>query len=393
MKLTFTLTFIFLFAFLVSSQRRYDVKFKLDGFDRECIIVKPSTAPPAGGYPVVFMLHGTSGDGEKFYNISGWKELGEQENFITVFPSSLSWCFVEDGIEKNNTKWVCGDLLDKPCAGPPQNYVDDIRFLKRIVAIINDTVPMNPSKIFACGFSNGCCMINKLAMDAGNLFAAVAGSSAALNELDSVIPPVKRIPIWIMVGTLDDRFLVPPFTELPFGRDSILGYLKAIMLRTLACQGLSQNFTYSETTLSHTYTFNESENGGTSNAPFVFTLNKDQTHEFPNGINYPVNAPKLFWDFFNQSTTVAVQNERNTNDDVVLYPNPSRDLITIGFQKDKAIQPCRIRIVNSFGQIIKQFANVRTSELTIQKNGIGSGLFTLLLESGSQTVSKKIIFF
>jgi hypothetical protein len=26
--------------------------------------------------PVVFMLHGTSGGGEKFYNISGWKEVG-----------------------------------------------------------------------------------------------------------------------------------------------------------------------------------------------------------------------------------------------------------------------------------------------------------------------------
>ena len=27
--------------------------------------------------PVAFMFHGTGGDGEKFYNISGWKEKAD----------------------------------------------------------------------------------------------------------------------------------------------------------------------------------------------------------------------------------------------------------------------------------------------------------------------------
>lgn len=120
---------ILLIAILQSnSQRRFDVQFMVDGRMRESIIVLPSTAPPSGGYPVVFMLHGTSGDGLKFYNISGWKELGEEENFITVFPSALSWCFVEDGIEKHLTRWVNGTVLDHPCSGPPQEYVDDVNF-------------------------------------------------------------------------------------------------------------------------------------------------------------------------------------------------------------------------------------------------------------------------
>ncbi|MFZ1255451.1 MAG: hypothetical protein WAR77_03820, partial [Saprospiraceae bacterium] len=91
MKGFFTIGLLLIFLIDLQSQQRYDIQFMLDGHVRECIIVKPSTAPPVGGYPVVFMLHGTSGDGEKFYNISGWKELGQAENFITVFPSSLSW--------------------------------------------------------------------------------------------------------------------------------------------------------------------------------------------------------------------------------------------------------------------------------------------------------------
>lgn len=62
------------------------------------------------------MLHGTSGDGLKFYNISGWKELVEEENFITVFPSALSWCLCMMEIEKHLTRWVNGTVLDHPCS-------------------------------------------------------------------------------------------------------------------------------------------------------------------------------------------------------------------------------------------------------------------------------------
>ena len=252
MQRIFTIGFLLMTLIQLNSQRRFDVQFAVDGRMRESIIVLPSTPPPSGGYPVVFMLHGTSGDGEKFYNISGWKELGEEENFITVFPSSLSWCFIEDGIEKNNTRWVNGNVTDYPCAGPPQDYVDDVKFLKVLAKRISDTFPVNTAKIFCSGFSNGSSMIHKLAVDAGDVFAAAAGSSAPLAAGDSS-RPVNRIPVWFIVGSLDDRFIVPPFTELPFGGDSILGYLKNSLNRALVCQGLDSSFQKHETDSVHTY--------------------------------------------------------------------------------------------------------------------------------------------
>lgn len=109
----------------------------------------------------------------------------------------------------------------------PQDYVDDVKFLKVLAKRISDTFSVNESMIFCSGFSNGCSMIHKLAIDAGDVFAAVAGTSANLTVGDSA-RPIHRIPVWLMVGSLDDRFIVPPFTELPFGGDSILGYLKVL---------------------------------------------------------------------------------------------------------------------------------------------------------------------
>ena len=83
-KQSFSIILIILLPLSIFAQR-FDVKFNFDGVEREFIVVKPTGAVPAGGYPVVFMFHGSSGDGEQFYNTSKWKERGEIEKFITVF--------------------------------------------------------------------------------------------------------------------------------------------------------------------------------------------------------------------------------------------------------------------------------------------------------------------
>ena len=43
----------------------------VDGDTREYYVHVPAKYNSNAATPVVFMLHGTSGDGEKFYNISG----------------------------------------------------------------------------------------------------------------------------------------------------------------------------------------------------------------------------------------------------------------------------------------------------------------------------------
>lgn len=373
-----------------SAQIRYDVQFKLDGRLRESIVVKPSTPPPSGGYPVVFMLHGTSGDGEKFYNISGWKELGEQENFITVFPSSLSWCFVEDGIEKHLTRWVNGNVLDFPCSGPPQNYIDDVKFLKVLSERITDTFNINEKMIFACGFSNGCSMIHKLAVDAGDVFAAVAGTSSTLSASDSTTP-VKRIPIWTLVGSLDDRFIVPPFTELPFGGDSILGYLQNSLRRTIGSQGLDIDFVKKATDSLHTYQFTTPLMGEIA-APFYFTLAKGMTHEFPNGSNYFFNGPAQFWEFFKRSVSVGTKDvEKSTASfSFFAHPNPSSGHIHI--KLNRIVSQATWKLTDIYGQTVDSGILEDADAFHLKPAHRSPGMYLLQIAGDHQWASHKIQF-
>ncbi|MGB3227756.1 MAG: T9SS type A sorting domain-containing protein [Saprospiraceae bacterium] len=390
MKGFFTIGLLLILLIDLHSQERYDIQFMLDGRVRECIIVKPSTAPPVGGYPVVFMLHGTSGDGEKYYHISGWKELGQTENFITVFPSSLSWCFVDDGREEHSTRWVNGNVTEYPCSGPPQDYIDDIKFLKLLANRISDTFPVNNAKIFACGFSNGSAMIHKIAIDAGDVFAAVAGTSAFLTSADSS-KPVKRVPIWVMLGTLDDRYFTPPITEIPFGGDSILAYLNKPLKRAIVCQGLTEVFTKTESPITHTYKFSESISGEQSK-PYIFTLVKDMTHMFPHGTNSPIDAPKLFWEFFQNSVLVNTKSNNQDAFAIQIYPNPANESMKVQFFENILPKEIRLQLFNSLGQLVYSKNLLSTQELELQKSKFGTGLFILRIEGDHKVITKQIVF-
>lgn len=386
-------TFFLLMTYLISShaQTKYDLSLNLEGYKREFIVSVPSKMPPAEGYPLVVMLHGSSGDKNVFYNAFGWSELGEKENFITVFPSSLNWCFEEDGIKKNNTKWACGELKEKICPEDSADLIDDVRFIKRIVQLIADTLPVNDARIFSSGFSNGSCMSHKMAMDGGDVFSSCAGSAGPLSELDSTYP-VRRVPIWFTVGELDDRFFVAPYTRLPYGGDSILAYLNKSIHRALVCQGLTNAFQKIENTNIKTYIFNECQPGEVC-APYLFSLIRDLTHQYPNGRNHPIDAPALFWQFFNNPpATVTGTDQQQTEQTlkIVAFPNPSTDKIELSIINSKS-DKFVAAIFNAYGQKLFTLES-SDGRFNIDKSQCGEGLFVVYLTGEVQSGVHKIVF-
>ncbi|MBK6545854.1 MAG: hypothetical protein IPG12_11365 [Saprospiraceae bacterium] len=370
------------------AQTRYDINLISEGRLRESIVVKPNSPPPIGGYPIVFMLHGTNQDGEYFYDISGWKELGEQENFITVFPTSLRWCYVDDSIETHGLRWVNGQVTDVPCSGPPQNYISDVNFLKLLAKKIADTFPVNPAMIFASGFSNGSGMIHKLAIDAGDVFAACAGSGSFLPVADSA-KPVHRIPVWAMMGTKDDKSIRPPFTEIPFGDDSVLVYFYRPLQRMIDCQGVTQNFTKFETAITHSYDFKESNSGDTGQL-YRFTLVNDMFHVYPNGKNFKLEAAKLFWEFFKSSVVVKTLEHLKLNQTVHAFPNPSSDIVQISIPEHHGNYFWKLQ--DASGKIRISGLHNNASELLIKKSETGIGLFILSIQTDRGFYLNKIIF-
>ena len=394
MKIKHLLAFIAtLCCFNVFAQTRFNVKFTFDGAAREFILVKPSGAVPAGGYPVVFMFHGTTGDGEKFYNISGWKEKGETEKFITVFPTSLEYCFLN--FPNNNplvgTKWNNGDLQEAKCPNVAQTFKDDVKFIRKMVDTIKQSLTVNPKKIYAAGFSNGCSMIHKLLIDAPDVFAAVAGASAILTPLDSANPS-RKIPIWNIIGNMDDRLLtLTGRTSISTQNDSILILVDSYIKRVQGCEGLTNTYTKSSNATMNNYTY-KTPKAGESATTFTFSLVKDMVHEFPNGVNHPLSAPTIFWDFFKQATATDIKETQLPESAVILFPNPSKESMSIKLPENTEGGKVEISVFNTLGQQIYAMKNEYNPIINLNKTDVGQGLFILKVKIGDKFIVKKAIF-
>ena len=155
------------------------------GLDRTYRVHRPAglTAPA----PLVVMLHGAFGDGQQAENSYGWDQLADNANFVVAYPDGVGHTW--------NAHGCCGTAA--------QEYIDDVGFITTMVGEISAAMPIDQSRVYATGISNGGIMTYALACNSG-IFAAIGPDAAT--QLDPCPTPHPTSVIHIH-GT-DDR-LVP----------------------------------------------------------------------------------------------------------------------------------------------------------------------------------------
>ena len=188
---------------------------QVDGFQRQYLVYVPRRH--AARAPVVFMFHGSSGNGERFLRISGWREQADRTGLIAVFPTGLRYRMLDTG--RRITKWngynlaANVDLNDKPPGYPAQAPwpANDVGFVD---AMLGDLGPMaDARRIYASGFSNGAEFTARLAIERSDVLAAAAYSAGGIYAPRP--RPARKIPLWMTVGSRDDRIGALPMD--PFG--------------------------------------------------------------------------------------------------------------------------------------------------------------------------------
>ena len=384
----------FLLLFLLTSciligQGRRDFNFKFDGVDRNFVLSVPTGAVPAGGYPMVMMLHGTSGDGDKFYTISGWKELGEKEKFISVFPSSLEFCFVgTQGFKNITSKWNNGEAQSVKCPNLVQDFKDDVKFLRKVVDTLKRLYTINNSKVYISGFSNGSVMTNKLAIEMSDVFSAAASSGGLMSSLDSA-KPKRYIPIWETIGT-HDAFLIDNLGRpLPFN-DSLNDYITSFTSVYRGVENLANKFRLNKTNITYTYIFDQPNSNSQKNYLY-YTFIKDMEHVFPNGVNYPLSAPIQYWEFFKQASAISTPIQAvHANTDVQVFPNPASNIINIKTSGNHTQSNVELVIIDLLGKIqLKTSVNKELNQVNIA--ALPSGMYKLHLHTKDGFAIKSFI--
>jgi poly(3-hydroxybutyrate) depolymerase len=148
------------------------------GGSRSFRIYVPSNYKPDTPVPLVLWFHGILGSGQD-YRSSGFREVADREGFILVAP---------DGIDG---AWNIG-----PCCTARRRNVDDVGFAKAVVSQLTQKACIDPTRVYATGFSMGGGLSHYLACHAADVFAATAPSAFDLlqeNVMDC--KPPRAIPV------------------------------------------------------------------------------------------------------------------------------------------------------------------------------------------------------
>ncbi|MDH5513386.1 MAG: prolyl oligopeptidase family serine peptidase [Gammaproteobacteria bacterium] len=168
------------------------------GLARKYLVHVPAKYQPATPAAALFALHG--GGGNMGYMATderyGLISKSEREGFIVVFPNGYSkWNAGK--IATWNAGGCCGDARDK--------HIDDVGFIRAVVANVTRQLHVDRHRIFAAGMSNGGMMSYRLACELTDTFSGIAAVAGTDNT--TTCQPKRPIPILHIHAQDDDHVL------------------------------------------------------------------------------------------------------------------------------------------------------------------------------------------
>lgn len=191
----------FLFATLLYalSAAASDQELRLDvgGRSRTALIHTPDGADLSKPLPLVIVLHGGGGNAESAAKQTGLSVVADRDKFIVAYPNGTSRLFSNRFLTWN--AGACCDYAQK-------NKVDDVGFIRALVAEIQHTHALDPKRIYATGISNGGMMSYRLACEMSDVLAAIAPVSAV--QIAPSCTPSQPVSVIHFHGSADQNVLI-----------------------------------------------------------------------------------------------------------------------------------------------------------------------------------------
>lgn len=378
------LLLILLFSVNLYSQQWQTATFQHSSGLREYSIYVPSNYNPQNPASLVLTLHGLGDNMTNFRNI-GFNTLAETNNIIVVCPQAMS-----DPIAGTSWNSGAGFSFYTPNAG-----VDDVGFISSLIDKVKQDYSINPSRVFACGFSMGGFMTERLALvlnDKIKVFASVAGTFGTAILPVAAGTPGRPVSIAHFHGTSDGTI---GYINNNYGSsvDDMINYWKT--------NNQSVNnpvHTQLPDTANDGYTVDHYKYVSSSNNSVIELFKVNNADHIWLTSQNDISYTQKIWEFFNQNSSTLSVNETSSSIDFSMVPNPAEDYIEINFPPNNPDFSSTLEVVISdfTGRTVLS-QNVQLNEtkyrLNLKANGLKSGnyLVSLKTKTGMNSLNKKLI--
>ncbi len=178
-----------------------------DGRKRHWYVYEP-TAYRLGlkqSYPMVLAIHGFSCSGAFYAENSSWEAVAEERGVIVAFPTAYPFrrdSFRGKPFYAAPTPAWNSDPDQQTSADAP----DDVKFLCELVDIMQRDYPIDKTRTYVSGHSNGSAMTQALLRYAPERFAAfgpIGGMEGAFRPQLAPLPGKLLRPVWYFMGQFD----------------------------------------------------------------------------------------------------------------------------------------------------------------------------------------------
>ncbi len=312
--------FSVLFALEINAQY---TDFEHDGGTRQYIYYEPENLNQQ--MPLVFVMHGYTGDANSIRNYSDMNDFADQYGFAVCYPRGT----VDSG---GNRFWNVGYAFH------PNETVDDVGYLTQLAQYLQQSNGLNPDYTFATGMSNGGEMCYMLACQGYDTFKAVAPvAGMILQDILDGCDAAPGIPVFEIHGSQDG---VTPLAGDPDNNDGWGSYPSIAdtidyFVEKNGCTTLVEGSVPNTDTSDGSFIVSEKYTGGVNQNEVWYYKVVGGGHDWPGSEgNMDIEAGEQAWLFFQNyidnnvvvldlDAAISVNVPETTCDDTIITPTVS----------------------------------------------------------------------
>lgn len=369
----FYIIFLILICNSVVAQQNISDSIEHQGYQRQYIVHLPPGYSGNTSVPVVFVLHGGSGNYQSVQGFTEMNFVSNQNSFIAVYPQGY-------GVAPPGYSWADGRGTSADDAN-----IDDVGFITKLLDTLNVDYAIDTNKLYVCGYSNGGFMTQRLACEVPERFAAIGGLGCSIDtNLIQTCAPSQPVPMAYFSGTADP--------EVPYngGAMNNPAVTPVIPVETAVQFWVDNNNCETTEPVVNLPDLVQTDNSTVEfykytdcdcNADFYFYKIINGGHTWPGvpvpqypqlgNTNEDIHGSYELWDFFSQFSkcnSLMIDGEELERAKINVYPNPTTGTLYV----ESSLSIKTIRLIDCSGKILSEGTYKQ-----VNMTGFDSGIYFL----------------